>query len=239
MKTQNVRDFLSRFSVEELKDRGILRGISNQLKALSVEPLIELMRENGLERLDFPDRNWYLDDHANFSNPASSELKEGNVSALSNPGAVFNLTNSIINPYFQGYSVAADTEREVDEAEEVTFKLERDLQNALRKNIAQLESGLKIIDGGSEQTVEAGRIDITARDKNKAIVVVELKAGVAQPDSLTQILAYMSSLINKGQNPVRGILVAADFHPKVILAAKVISNIQLKQYTFKFTFKDR
>lgn len=197
------------------------------------------MQEHSVDRLEFPDRNWYLDINANFSNPSSLELKEGNVSALSNPGSVFNYTNTTINPYFQGYEVAADIEREVDEAVEITFKLERDLQNALRQNIDQLESGLKVIDGGSEQTVEAGRIDITAQDQNNAIVVIELKAGAAQPDSVTQILAYMASLTRQGQSSVRGMLVASDFHPKVVLAAQVIPNLQLKQYSFRFSFKER
>lgn len=239
MKTQNIREFLLAFSIEYLKEREILRGASNQLKALSINPLITLMRENNIDRLEFPDRNWFLDIGGNFSNPASSELKEGNISELSNPGSVFNLTNTIINPYFQGYAVAADNEREVEEAEGITFKLERDLQAALRLNITQLEPGLKVIDGGSEQTVQGGRIDITAQDQNNSVVVVELKAGVAQPDSLAQTLAYMASLAQEGQASVRGILVAADFHPKVVLAARAVPSLKLKQYSFKFSFRDR
>jgi hypothetical protein len=50
------------------------------------------------------------------------------------------------------------------ETEELTFGLERDLQKTLRANIAQLEGGLTIIDGGIEKSTEAGKIDITARD---------------------------------------------------------------------------
>lgn len=239
MNAQNIRDFLLSFSVEHLKELGILRGASNQLKAFSIDPLMALMRENSIDRLEFPDRNWFFDIDGNFSNPASSELKEGNISTLTNPGSVFLRTNTTINPYYQEYAVAADNEREAEEATEITFKLERDLQNAIRLNITQLESGLKIIDGGSEQIVEAGRIDITAQDQNNTVVVIELKAGIAQSDSITQILAYMASLTKKGQNSVRGILVAADFHPKVILAAQVIPNLQLKQYSFRFSFKNR
>ena len=239
MKTQNIREFLQAFSVEDLQGRGILRGASNQLKALSISPLITLMRENSIDQLEFPDRNWFLDIEGNFSNPASSELKEGNISELSNPGSVFNLTNTAINPYFQGYTVAAGNEQQIEEAEQITFKLERDLQAALRLNITQLESGLQVIDGGSEQTVESGRIDITAKDQDNNIVVIELKAGVAQPNSVTQTLAYMASLVLKGQTPVRGILVAADFHPKVVLAAQVVPNLKLKQYSFSFSFRDR
>jgi hypothetical protein len=70
----------------------------------------------------------------------------------------------------------------VFEAEEITFGLERDLQSALRANIDQLETGLKIIDDGKERTTEAGRIDITAKDAKDNIVVIELKAGTATPE---------------------------------------------------------
>ena len=125
-----------------------------------------------------------------------------------------------------------------DEAEAITFKLERDLQSALRQNVEQLESGLIIIDGGSERTVEAGQIDITAEDGGGKVVAIELKAGRANPESITQTLAYMTSLAEEEDKPVRGILLAADFHPRVILAAKAVPNLQLKKYSFRFSFED-
>ena len=60
-------------------------------------------------------------------------------------------------------------ERDVADAIETTFGLERDLQLALRSNsnIEQLEHGLRITDGGKEQTVESGRIDIAAEDEHE------------------------------------------------------------------------
>lgn len=129
-------------------------------------------------------------------------------------------------------------EEEVSEAIEVTFGLERDMQLALRSNITQLESGLSIIDGNRERTTEAGRIDITAEDSQGNIVVIEMKAGFANPDVITQILAYMGSIAETAQKPVRGILVAGDFHRKVVWASKAIPNLELKKYTFQFKFED-
>jgi RecB family endonuclease NucS len=114
--------------------------------------------------------------------------------------------------------------------------LERDLQKALRTNIEQLEPGLKIADGGTERTVEAGRIDITAEDRAGKLVVIELKAGMASPDSLTQVLAYMAALEEEEQKPVRGMLVAGDFHDRLVLAARKVPDLQLKQYSFSFSF---
>lgn len=133
--------------------------------------------------------------------------------------------------------IEEDNEDALAEAEAVTFGLEYDLQAALRANIEQLEQGLKIIDGGKERNTEAGRIDITAIDSKGSIVVIELKAGMAQPESIAQILAYMGSVSETDNKPVRGILIAGDFHKKVILAARTISSLELKKYSFVFNFK--
>ncbi len=128
-------------------------------------------------------------------------------------------------------------QEEIGEVREITFGLERDLQTALRANIEQLEAGLKIFDEGRERTTEAGRIDITAIDAQGNLVVIELKAGIAPPDVVTQILAYMSTVSDTDNRPVRGILVAGDFHKRVLQAAKVVQNLELVRYSFQFRFE--
>jgi RecB family endonuclease NucS len=135
------------------------------------------------------------------------------------------------------YTETSETD-EVIEAMETTFGLERDLQIALRSNIEQLEQGLKIIDEGKEQTTEAGRIDITAKDQQGGIVIIELKAGAATSDCIAQILSYMGALSESEQKSVRGILVAGDFPPRVVFAARAVPNLQLKKYTFRFSFEE-
>lgn len=134
------------------------------------------------------------------------------------------------------YSEPPETE-EVLNAVETTFGLERDLQVALRSNIEQLEPGLAIIDGGHEYATEAGRIDITARDSQGGLVAIELKAGTAQPDSIAQILSYISTLSSDGDKPVRGILVAGDFSSRVVYASRAVPNLALKRYRFQFSFE--
>ncbi len=126
---------------------------------------------------------------------------------------------------------------ELIDAEETTFGLERDLQIALRSNIQQLEEGLVVIDGGKEFVTEAGRIDILAKDAAGTIVVIELKAGKASPQALTQLLAYIGVIGERGDENVRGILVAADFHPRIVFAVKAIPSVQLRRYRFRFTFE--
>jgi len=125
----------------------------------------------------------------------------------------------------------------VAEAEEITFGLERDLQQALRANIGSLEPGLTVIDDGRERITEAGRIDITATDSAGRLVVVELKAGTASPDVIAQVLAYMGALADSEEKDVRAILVAGDFHKKVILAARAIPNLALRRYKFASRFE--
>lgn len=125
---------------------------------------------------------------------------------------------------------------EVARAVDTAFGLERDLQFALRHSIDQLEAGLTIIDGGHEQSVPAGRIDITARDQSGATVVIELKAGVADRDAIGQILSYIGDLPNNATQ-VRGILVAHMFSPRAVAAARAAPNIRLVKYDFRFTFE--
>jgi RecB family endonuclease NucS len=136
----------------------------------------------------------------------------------------------------EALNAETEDDEQLIEAGEITFGLERDLQAALRANIGQLEAGLKIIDGGKENANEAGRIDITAEDASGHVVVIELKAGMAAPEAVTQILAYMGTVAAQEGKPVRGILVAGDFHKKVLLASRAVSNLDLKKYSFQFKF---
>lgn len=130
----------------------------------------------------------------------------------------------------------AEEAEEVETAIEAAFGLERDLQKALRGNIEQLEKGLTIADDGREQTVSSGRIDILANDKSGLPVVIELKAGAADRDAIGQILSYVGDLLANNCPGVRGILVANDFTPRAVSAAKA-ANIALRKYGFKFTFE--
>ena len=125
---------------------------------------------------------------------------------------------------------------EMTDAIETTFGLERDLQKALRHNIKQLERGLKITDSGKEQKVASGFIDITAKDERGKTVIIELKAGTADRETIGQILGYIGDL-SQGKKPVRGIIVAGDFAPSTISAVRALPDIQLKKYNFKFSFK--
>jgi len=115
--------------------------------------------------------------------------------------------------------------------------LERDMQAALRSSIEQLEPGLEIIDDGAERSVSSRFIDITAKDADGKIVVIELKTGIARQKAVAQILSYMGDIAEEeGDIAVRGILVAADFDTKARAAARVVPTLLLRSYRVNFEF---
>ena len=134
--------------------------------------------------------------------------------------------------------VIALTRTSDDEARE-RIGLERDLQKALRREIEQLEPGLAIIDDGVERAVSSGYIDITARDAEGKVVVIELKAGTADRTAIGQVLSYMGDVAEeeRGQT-VRGILVAHTFDGKAKAAARMVPNLMLRSYAVRFSFAD-
>jgi RecB family endonuclease NucS len=152
------------------------------------------------------------------------------------------LNNALRSLGFDVREVEKDLSEEPDaegaeESETTTSSIERDLRNALRKEIEQLEQGLTITDVGKEKGVEFDRIDIIAEDKKGAAVVIELKAGEADYHAIGQVLAYMGDLtINT--NVTRGTLVAGAFSQKAVAAARVVKNLRLKKYGFNFTFEE-
>ncbi len=123
------------------------------------------------------------------------------------------------------------------EPPEAVLSLERDLNAALRQNIEQLEPGLHIIDGGKERSVASGRIDILAEDAAGRKVVIELKAVRAPRDAVAQVLAYMGDMISETAGEVRGLLIAPDFDPKAVSAARMVPALELRRFSFQFSFE--
>ncbi|WP_332660711.1 endonuclease NucS domain-containing protein [Brevundimonas sp.] len=125
----------------------------------------------------------------------------------------------------------------IAEAVSQTFGLEKDLQSALRANLAQLEDGLVAVDGGGERKVEAGFIDILAKDSEGDFVVIELKADIVRPQAVAQILAYMGCIAEEEGAAVRGILIGSGHDSRVTFAAKAVPNLELKIYRYRFEFE--
>ena len=126
--------------------------------------------------------------------------------------------------------------RDEDDGRARLIGLERDLQAALRDYIEHLESGLHVTDGGEERSVASGFIDITAKDRDGKVVVIELKAGTARREAIGQVLSYMGDVAQEESAEVRGILVAGEFDDKARAAARVVPALSLRRYRVKFEF---
>lgn len=131
---------------------------------------------------------------------------------------------------------ADQIENEVEDSIEARVSIERDLHDYLSRHLTQLEPDLTLHDGGVEYQTDAGRVDILAVDKQKNLVVVEIKAGTAKDSALGQLLGYMGCL-STGNKSLRGILVASDFGERVVFASRGLPNIRLVKYTLSFGFK--
>lgn len=156
---------------------------------------------------------------------------------------------SVLKRYIQfildaGTSGETDLDEDEDVAQEAVealgtvFKLEKEMQSAVRKQLNALEPGLREADGGSELTVATGRIDILAEDAKGQLVVIELKAGDCPSGALEQALGYAEALSEERSKPVRAFLIAASFSDRIRAAAKRVRDLELRTYEFSLRFDD-
>ena len=85
---------------------------------------------------------------------------------------------------------------------------EKDLNDLLMQDLSIIEPGLKAIN--QEQHFRKGVCDIIAEDKDKNLVVIELKRRQADFASVTQLQRYMKEVEKLKNIKTRGILVAPD-----------------------------
>lgn len=181
----------------------------------------------------------YTKDDERRGRPNSSKMPiSGNVyNALASYRSALALYQRFLEEAAGSTTVEIVAAEPIAEARE-RLGLERDLQKTLRASIGQLENGLEIIDGGSERAVASGLIDICARDTEGRIVVIELKAGIADRAAIGQILSYMGDIADEEGNLSRGILVAHRFDRKAISAAKIVPSLGLRAYSVRFEFHE-
>ncbi len=140
-------------------------------------------------------------------------------------------------------TTSANKELKVEEEEKefITggLTLEAELERQISLNLGIIESGLKAI--ARQYKTSAGVIDILAEDRSGTKVVIELKSGYADTDTVSQILKYMSA-IKKEVFPgtdVRGIIIAHEFDDMLIesINSFLKDKIKLMNYEVKITLR--
>lgn len=134
-----------------------------------------------------------------------------------------------------------ESHEDVEEA--VRVSAEKDLHNYFSANPNAIEDDLKIVNAEDILPDGAGIPDLVCQDKNGNYVVIEFKAGTAGYDALGQVISYKSAIKYKTGKPVRAILIASDFDPKISFAAKIKDSdgyqmVELKKYLVKFYLED-
>lgn len=117
------------------------------------------------------------------------------------------------------------------------FKIEKEMQSAIRKDLQTLEAGLNAVDDGVEVSTSTGRVDILARDAAGVLTAIELKAGNCPAGAIEQVLGYAQSLSEEREEPTRAILIAASFSDRQKAAAKRSSGLLLKSYTYQMSYE--
>jgi hypothetical protein len=207
-------------------------GHYNSIKELVIETCMSEGEFPSYDKLtsivleNFPKSKWQKTHYAWYK----SKIKCGAINVVGLDQEAFTISDN-----------KNDIEDDVIETIDATISLERDLHSYLASRVDEIEHGLVLADGGVEYQTEAGRIDILAIDGHGKRVVVELKAGRAKDNALGQLLGYMGCLgadtINQVQE-VRGILVASDFEPRVVFAAKALPMIKLLRYRVSFELQE-
>ena len=114
------------------------------------------------------------------------------------------------------------------------------LESYLEYQPEKLEHGMKKV--GRQYPTAVGPIDLLAKDKEGAYVVVELKKGRTSDRVFGQILRYMAWVRENLRNkrPVRGLIVAEKVDRGLQYGMKIAKNsrIGLKRYELKVNFWD-
>lgn len=135
----------------------------------------------------------------------------------------------------------SDPTEEASALADATFAYEKDLQNYLVRNLHVLEPGLSLYEeegfNGVEYNAGGRFIDILAVDHDGSFTVIELKVSRGYDRVIGQLLRYMGWVeqnLSSGRG-VRGIIVANDITPDLILATKHLPAVKLFQYEISFS----
>lgn len=123
------------------------------------------------------------------------------------------------------------------------FYMEKQLEDFLINNWDSTELGKKynlIVEDGEvvsrQYKTDVSSIDILAKDKKtNSYVVIELKKNQTSDDTVGQVARYMGWIkVKKGDNNVRGVIIAAEFDERLEYALRIVPNVEVFLYKVDF-----
>ncbi|MCW5875662.1 MAG: DUF1016 family protein [Anaerolineales bacterium] len=162
------------------------------------------------------------------------------------------LSNFFYEPTIQTFwrssqTLALDTSLlSIERESESEFALEKHLEDFLVANWEATELGKKydlIKEKGElvsqQYQTDIGRIDLLVQDKtDKSYVVIELKKGQTNDDTVGQLARYLGWVReNKGDRPVKGIVIVQAENDRLKYALKAIPGAELFVYKINFSLE--
>ncbi|GAM11756.1 endonuclease NucS [Geobacter sp. OR-1] len=189
--------------------------------------IVELFEQNGIYQ-EFKALHW---PHGNTSGGETFRRRFLNIKRRYEDFLAGNASESVDN-----------NNEDLDEMDDQQFAAETDLRDFLAKNPERIEKGMTIYSSngraGVEFPVENGFIDILAVDKQGKFVVIELKVARGRNKTIGQILYYMGWVDrNLGNGPCRGMIIAKDISPDLILATERVPGVSLHRYKLSVTLE--
>ena len=134
----------------------------------------------------------------------------------------------------------SDTEENVSIT---SFSYEKDLKNSLISQAEELFPGYKIFGDngeGIEYNINGKRIDVLLESKNEnKLLVVELKAGLADFKVCGQIMMYIGPLMQKYRDKeILGIIIAGEIDESLKMAVLANKNIKIMTYKTKLLLEE-
>lgn len=122
-------------------------------------------------------------------------------------------------------SIGVDTILSTDEVTEI---IEKDIEGFIEKNPKLIGRSLKLIRRQCDTPV--GRIDLLFEDKEKSLIVVELKLNKIGRDAVKQIKKYISQLKKDTKKDVTGVIICKGVMPAFEEEFKKLKNIKIFTY---------
>ncbi len=147
-------------------------------------------------------------------------------------------TNFYVNLYKRFVNELSKQIEEEENEEDITMGDESNLQNFLLKNIHVIEPDLIVLEKEYALNMPNGKnrfIDILAEDKNKNLVIIELKVNRGHERVIGQVLLYRNLLKRTHSDKyIRVIIVARNISNELKIATEGHDFIELYNYDMTF-----